>query len=397
MTVKQGYKLTEVGVIPKDWEVYPLDSLLTSTPRYGINAPATEYLDTLPTYLRITDITEDGKFNHSKKSSVNHEFSDNYFLNDGDIVLARTGASVGKSYAYKISDGKLVFAGFLIKIAPNQSKISSIFLSYLFQTKNYWNWVTVNSMRSGQAGINGKEYATFPVTTPTLPEQTAIANALSDADAYINSLEQLIAKKQQIKQGTMQELLTGKKRLEGFSGEWVKVALYTICNFINGRAYNLSEWESEGVPVIRLQNLTGRGDNFYYSNLKLPEKQYCLKGDLLFMWSATFGIVVWQGEKAIYHYHIWKVVPITWAVEKSFLFYILDELTEKLKKSSSNGGTMLHITKEKMEATEVFIPSDIEEQTAIANILTNMDNDIQALQNKLTKAKHIKQGMMQEL
>ena len=139
MTVKQGYKLTEVGVIPEDWEVMPLDSLLTSTPRYGINAPATEYLDTLPTYLRITDITEDGRFNHAKKSSVNHDLSDNYFLNDGDIVLARTGASVGKSYAYKLSDGKLVFAGFLIKISPNQSKLSSAFLSYLLQTKNYWN------------------------------------------------------------------------------------------------------------------------------------------------------------------------------------------------------------------------------------------------------------------
>ncbi len=249
---------------------------------------------------------------------------------------------------------------------------------------------------------------------PTLQEQTAIANVLSDSDALIDALEQLIAKKQAIKSATMQQLLTGRTRLPAFAlrpdgtpkgykpselGEipedWEVVSLGDASQFINGRAYALHEWESSGVPVIRLQNLTGRGDEYYYSNLQLPERQYCDFGDLLFMWSATFGPVIWKGSKAIYHYHIWKIECKS-GNNKAFLFYLLGDMTERLKNSSSSGGTMLHVTKEKMESTKSIFPS-IEEQTAIATILSDMDNELQALTQKLEKARALKQGMMQQL
>ena len=177
--------------------------------------------------------------------------------------------------------------------------------------------------------------------------------------------------------------------------DWEVVTLGTASSFINGRAYSLHEWENSGTPVIRLQNLTGRGDEYYYSNLQLPEKQYCKSGDLLFMWSATFGPVIWRGPKAIYHYHIWKIACEV-GYGQSYLFYLLDDMTEKLKRSSSSGGTMLHVTKEKMESTKAAFPS-YEEQTAIATILSDMDAEIQALEQRLGKTRQIKQGMMQEL
>ena len=105
MEVKPGYKQTEVGVIPEDWNVRTLRSCLSAQPDYGINAPAVPFSDRLPAYIRITDITEDGRFSPEKPVSVKRADADRYYLNDDDIVFARTGASVGKSYLYKPNDG----------------------------------------------------------------------------------------------------------------------------------------------------------------------------------------------------------------------------------------------------------------------------------------------------
>lgn len=147
--------------------------------------------------------------------------------------------------------------------------------------------------------------------------------------------------------------------------DWSVTPLHEISNFINGRAYKLTEWEEFGIPVIRLQNLTG-GEEYYYSNLELPPKQYCNYGDLLYMWSATFGPHIWNGEKAIYHYHIWKVEPRSGISDRLFLYYKLDEITRELKNRISRGGTMLHVTKESMTKTQIAIPPH-SEQRAIAS------------------------------
>ncbi|GLP99999.1 restriction endonuclease subunit S [Methylophaga thalassica] len=209
----KGTKPSELGEIPEDWEVVALKDLLKDSPKYGINAPAVPLEGKLPVYIRITDISEDGYFKPTEKVGVKSPFSDLYQLADGDLVLARTGASVGKSYLYRPEDGVLVYAGFLIKVTPEQSKLDPKFLFQYLQTERYWSWVTVNSMRSGQPGINGNEYGSLMLTWPEKDEQTAIATILSDMDAEIQALEQRLGKTRQIKQGMMQELLTGKTRL----------------------------------------------------------------------------------------------------------------------------------------------------------------------------------------
>ncbi|EIC9845276.1 restriction endonuclease subunit S [Vibrio cholerae] len=210
---KKGYKPSELGEIPEDWSVSPLKELLRENPKYGINAAAVPLEGNLPVYIRITDISEDGYFKPSEKVGVKSPFSGMYQLADGDIVLARTGASVGKSYLYRAEDGILVYAGFLIKISPEQSILEPKFLIQYLKTEQYWSWVTVNSMRSGQPGINGNEYGSLLIPCPTKEEQIAIATILSDMDKDIQSLENRLNKTRQIKQGMMQELLTGKTRL----------------------------------------------------------------------------------------------------------------------------------------------------------------------------------------
>jgi type I restriction enzyme S subunit len=196
-----------------EWETKRLGEFLVSHPQYGINAAAVPYSDKLPVYIRITDITEYGQYAPNPRVCVQASAVSGYFLADGDLVVARTGASVGKSYRYRIADGPLVFAGFLIRIRPNAQQLNPRFLEGYVAGEKYWNWVRLMSMRSGQPGINGNEYAQLPIELPAIAEQTAIATVLSDMDTEIESLESKLAKAREIKQGMMQELLTGKIRL----------------------------------------------------------------------------------------------------------------------------------------------------------------------------------------
>lgn len=118
MDMKTGYKQTELGAIPKDWKLRHLGQCLKYPPDYGINAASVPFDSRYPAYLRITDITEDGQFSESTRCSVAHPASAQYLLSVGDIVFARTGASVGKSYLYDPKDGALVFADFLFEFIP---------------------------------------------------------------------------------------------------------------------------------------------------------------------------------------------------------------------------------------------------------------------------------------
>ena len=194
------------------WQLKRLGECLSEAPSYGINAAAVPFTDRLPRYIRITDITDDGRFFPNPLVSVRTE-SKRYGLEPGDLVFARTGASTGKSYLYDPADGELVYAGFLIRVRPDQTKLVPRFLAGVTTTRHYWNWVKTMSLRSGQPGINGQEYAQFEFRLPSVQEQTAISQVLSDMDAEITALEARLEKTWALKQGMMQALLTGRVRL----------------------------------------------------------------------------------------------------------------------------------------------------------------------------------------
>jgi len=158
---------------------------------------------------------------------------------------------------------------------------------------------------------------------------------------------------------------------------------------INGRAYKKKELLDEGTPVLRIQNLNGK-DNWYYSDLQLPDNKYCDNGDLLFAWSASFGPYIWNGSKSIYHYHIWKILPQKKILDTKFAYYLLLNLTEKIK-NNAHGIAMLHITKTRMEELKLSIPP-IPKQIAIAKILDaaaelkQKDNALIAKYNELSQS-----------
>ena len=257
---------------------------------------------------------------------------------------------------------------------------------------------------SAQPQITGAGLRSIEFPAPPLPEQQKIATILSSVDNVIEKTRAQIDKLKDLKTGMMQELLTKGIGHTEFKDSpvgriptaWNIVAQGDVAKFFNGRAYKLTEWEDTGTPVIRLQNLTGSGRNFYYSTLQLPERQYCEKGDLLYMWSATFGPHIWQGPKAIYHYHIWKVEADETKIKKAFLFYLLDFKTKQWKEQSSNGMGILHVTKGAMEEMELALPP-ISEQQQIATALQATDLKLELSQQQLEYRLKIKKALMQDL
>lgn len=374
-----------MGVIPEEWDVTSLGKCLAAPPDYGINAPAVPYSDKLPVYIRITDITDDGRFSPAKLVSVRSALSENYYLSDGDIVFARTGASVGKSYRYNPNDGPLVFAGFLIRVRPDVRKLLPAFAAAYVTTGNYWRWVRFMSMRSGQPGINGNEYSQLPLARPGIDEQCAIAGALTDVDAVIGALEQLIVKKRDFKQAVMQQLLTGQKRLSGFTAKWEVKKIGELLKYERPEKYlvrSADYQDSARIPVLTANKsfvLGHTNENFgIYDDLPV----------IIFDDFTTDSKYV------------------------DFPFKVKSSAIKILKVRSAN--TSLKFVHERMrliqfplgehkryyisEYQQVEIPTpEPNEQAVIGKVLSDMDAEIAALEQRRDKTRVLKQGMMQEL
>lgn len=185
-----------------DWEEKTLGEL-SEAPSYGLNSAAKKY-DGLNKYIRITDIDEMNRTFTPNPLTSPEDFDESYVLKEGDLVFARTGASVGKSYLYNHQDGRLLFAGFLIKFTI--SKAIPKFVSYQVTTSQYESWIKVMSVRSGQPGINAQEYATYPLFVAHVDEQAKIINFLSAIDQKIDLTNSELNKAKEWKKGLLQQM-----------------------------------------------------------------------------------------------------------------------------------------------------------------------------------------------
>ncbi len=210
------YKNEQCTMNNVQWRKVRLGDFLKQKPDYGINASAVPFDNHLPTYLRITDITEDGYYSRNDMVSVANPDAMKYVMEEGGLVFARTGASVGKTYLYNPDDGVLVFAGFLIRVKTDENLLSPDFFKYQTQTPQYKNWIAANSIRTGQPGINGNEYEEYTFYLPykngkpDVVEQCRIANILSGIDSKIEAEQNIQNKYSQIKKGLMERLLNEK-------------------------------------------------------------------------------------------------------------------------------------------------------------------------------------------
>jgi type I restriction enzyme S subunit len=179
------------------------------------------------------------------------------------------------------------------------------------------------------------------------------------------------------------------------AGEWAVSSFGGAATFLNGRAYKQEELLEKGkYRVLRVGNFFSN-NQWYYSGLELDDDKYCNKGDLLYAWSASFGPRIWHYEKAIFHYHIWKVLEKK-GVDKNFLFILLEYETERMKSQSSNGLGLLHITKGAIESWKCFLPG-LQEQQKIADCLASLDERITLEARQLDTLKSHKKGLMQQL
>ena len=381
--VPEGYKQTKVGVIPEDWEVVKLGEVLNEKPKYGINARAVEYSNSLPTYIRITDIDTDGNFNPDKKVSVDNKDYRSFILKENEIVFARTGATVGKSYLYNKKDGELVYAGFLIKVAPNIEKLNSVFLKNFTDTSQYWKWIQLMSARSGQPGVSGNEYSIMPIPLPSLKEQEKIAEILTTWDETITKQEELIKAKELQKKGLMQKLLSGEVRFSGFSGEWETFEFEEIFERVPSKKYqiNSNEYQEFGkYPVID----QGKKLIIAYSNNE--EKLYKNSSIIVFgdhtreLKYIDFDFIIGADGT--------QLIKTKDMFDNKFFYYNL------LIKNIPNTGYNRHF---KFLLEMNFDTPSLPEQQKIAEVLSLADDEINLLQNELAELKQQKKGLMQKL
>jgi len=393
------------GLVPKlrfpefrdagEWEMGLLGDYLASHPEYGVNAQAVPFSEYLPTYLRITDISDEGDFISDQKTSVDINVTDRNYLKDGDIVIARTGASVGKSYRYKITDGKLVFAGFLIRIRPNSKKVSSIFIHNFLTSKYYWEWVQINSARSGQPGINGNEFASFPVFIPSILEQQKIASCLSSLDDFIAILKKKLETLKLHKSSLMQKLFPAegesvpRLRFSEFrdAGEWEVKPLGEIGKFsVGGDVARLDfrkEKDAEH-PFPIYANGAGEGIYGYSATYLYNEGCVTVSG------RGTLGLANARNAKFCAIVRLIVIMPNE-SVAPIFLEEMINSTTFAIESTGIPQLTMPKISKYR-----IAFPF-LSEQQKIADCLSSINKLIKAQNQKIEALKIYKKGILQQL
>lgn len=411
--MREGYKQTEVGVIPEEWEACPLPNCIWFQEGPGLRK--WQFRSSGLKVINVTNLQDNGYLDLSTTeryiSWEECEQTYKHFLIDsGDVVMASSGNSYCKTAVVRQSDLPLVMNTSVIRFKAKENTVRSFMLAYL---KSKYFKTQIDLIITGGAQPNFGPVHLKKVIIPRPPskaEQTAIATALSDADALIESLEQLIAKKRNIKQGAMQELLTGKKRLPGFSGEWptLKMAENSVLKArIGWQGLKTAEYLQAGeyYLVTGTDFLGGRinWDSCWFVDEKryVQDRNIQLRsGDILLTKDGTIGKVAFINvlpKPATLNSGIFVIRPRDNAYLPLFLYYILcSHVFEDFLGKLQAGSTISHLYQKDFVNFSFMVP-DIKEQTAIASVLSDMDAEIEALERKLAKYRLIKQGMMQEL
>ena len=291
-----------------------------------------------------------------------HKISDQYEIKCNDILMALSGATVGKIAVAKQKD-EGSYINQRVAIIRGKTIENSKYLQYVFKGE-LLSKLLMSAGGAAQPNLSPKDLAKMEIPLPPPSEQQRIAAVLDKVEEIKRKRKQSIAKLDQLATNRYEELFGDPSSYDG-----TEITLGECLTFINGRAYSQHELLDSGTPIIRIQNLNG-GSRWFYSNLTLPEDKYCDEGDLLFAWSATFGPYIWHGSKSIYHYHIWKVVPSN-SIDKQFAYYLLKSITQQVK-DASHGASMLHMTKGGIEAWTIKLPST-ENQLVFSSFINKLN------------------------
>lgn len=393
-TVPKGYKQTEVGVIPSDWNVKELGKIA-----HFENGKAHEgYISDDGDYIVINS-----KFISSEGGVLKYSNKNISPINTGHIALVMSDIPNGKALAkcYLVKQDN--------KFALNQRicslKATEVDNTFLFFALNRNNYFLQFDNGVSQTNLRKDDILECPLPIPpTEVEQFAIVSALSDVDGLTKLLEKLIAKKRAIKLGAMQELLTGKRRLPGFSGKWEVTDLGKVAEFDHGRGLPKSDLNEEGPykcihygqlftaykELIReVKSRTNINDGCFYSeknDVLMPTSDVtprglatasCVKENGIILGGGILVIRLRPGYDGLY-----------------FSYFITQNKTSVLK--LVKGSTVFHLYANDLATLEVHFPN-LQEQTAIATVFADMEAEIEKLESQLAKYQNLKQGMMQVL
>lgn len=345
-------------------------------------------------FVQVVDVGEDMRLVDDTKQKISTIAQPkSVFVPKGTIVVTLQG-SIGRvaitQYDCYVDRTLAIFERFKIEI-------NKIYFAFRLQDKFAFEEKTARG--STIKTITKEEFSELEIPLPPLPEQRRIAAALSDTDALIAALEKLITKKRAIKQGAMQELLTGKRRLPGFSGEWVETTIGELSEIrMCKRVFSEQTAINGEIPFYKIGTF-GRTPDAYITRTHYEEykEKYSFpnKGDILLSAAGTLGrTVVYDGKPAYF-----QDSNIVWLdIDKNKLCNeYLYHCYAIMVWASPEGSTISRLYNNIIQSTEIILPPTLEEQTAIASILSDMDAEIDKLTSKLNKLKNIKQGMMSEL
>ena len=355
---------------------------------YGLNASSKEY-DGIHKYLRITDIDEENRnFNDNKLTSPDIEFnalSKRYLLDNNDLVFARTGASTGKAYMYKKTDGEVYYAGFLIK-ASLTSDFNANFIFQQTYQKKYYHYVKIISQRSGQPGINSKEYGNFKFSITQIQEQNKIGKLFKLLDTLLTLYEMKKQLLTQLKQGIVNFLITknGQKpqlRFSGFNNNWESKSFEKLLNYEQPTKYIVkkADYISQGTPVLTANKsfiLGYTNETNVYQNIP----------------AIIFDDFTLESKYVDFPFMVKSSAIKILTSKNSNLFFIYQLLNNQKFVQEGHSRHYISVVQKK----KVLVPS-IQEQNKIGNLIKQLKNSIEQNSDIIALLKSLKEFLLQNM
>jgi len=373
MEVRPGYKETAAGVIPADWDIDVVENLAHITTG-GKNTQ---------------DRIEDGVYPFFVRSQTVERINSYSF--DGEAVLT-AGDGVGTGKVFHYINGKFDVHQRVYRIANFSERLNGYFF-YLYFSAHFFNRIIQMTAKSSVDSVRMDMIARmFVPVPPTGAEQRAIAAALSDVDALLGGLDRLIAKKRDLKQAAMQQLLTGQTRLPGFHGEWEVKRLGEVAGIVMGQSPSSLNYNTKGDGLPLIQGNADIANRLTIKRIFTTQiTKHGKAGDILMSVRAPVGEVA----RAVFDVCLGRGVCAI-RFPNDFLYHCLIYL-EPSWAIHSKGSTFDSVNSADVSAAEIQLPDDPDEQTAIAAVLSDMDAELAALEARRDKTRALKHGMMQEL
>lgn len=399
LSLPKGYKQTEVGLIPEDWMCKAINDVCFL--KHGFQFLDEHFTKTGIGVVKIGNLEDGNGIKEQNLTFVSTALANrlsNFYLSKGDVLMALTGGTLGKVSV--VDTNRTLLQNYRVgNFLPN-SELNKSFLYQILTSFYLKNAVKKLVNEAAQPNFGKQDFdKLFVPIPPTLTEQKAIATALSDVDELISGLEQLITKKKAIKQGAMQQLLTPPHK--DWSTKTIKeVAIYRRGSF--PQPYGLAKWYDDisGMPFVQVVDVDKNKKLKAETKQKISEEGakmsvFVKKGTIILTIQGSIGrICITQ-----YDSYVDRTLLIFESFKENFntyFFMITVWLKFQIEKENAPGGIIKTITKEALSSFEISFPNR-KEQNRIAEILENIDKELQELESKKAKYQAIKQGMMQEL